>query len=83
MKNISFLSEIFQFLEVKFSLYLNRQVFVMFNIIIIIIVVVVVAAAAAAVVVVVVLLYLLLLLLSSLFLWILSNFWIVFLYNKV
>ena len=29
MKNISFLSENFQFLEVKFSLYLNRRVFVM------------------------------------------------------
>ena len=29
MKNISFLSEIFQFLEVKFSIYLNRSVFVM------------------------------------------------------
>ena len=30
MKNISvFLSEIFQFLEVKFSKYLNRRVFVM------------------------------------------------------
>ena len=33
MKNISFfvffLSEIFQFLEVKFSIYLNRRVFVM------------------------------------------------------
>ena len=30
MKNISFLSENFQFLEVKFSIYLNRRVFVMF-----------------------------------------------------
>ena len=29
MKNISFLSEFFQFLEVKFSIYLNRRVFVM------------------------------------------------------
>ena len=29
MKNISFLSENFHFLEVKFSLYLNRHVFVM------------------------------------------------------
>ena len=29
MKNISFLSENFQFLEVKFSVYLNRRVFVM------------------------------------------------------
>ena len=29
MKNISFLSENFQFLEVKFSIYLNRRVFVM------------------------------------------------------
>ena len=30
MKNIiSFLSESFQFLEVKFSIYLNRSVFVM------------------------------------------------------
>ena len=29
MKNISFLSEIFQFLGVKFSTYLNRLVFVM------------------------------------------------------
>ena len=29
MKNISFLSENFQFLEVKFSLYLNRHVSVM------------------------------------------------------
>ena len=32
MKNIRvFLSENFQFLEVKFSIYLNRQVFVMFG----------------------------------------------------
>ena len=33
MKNISFLSENFQFLEVKikFSMYLNRRVFVMVN----------------------------------------------------
>ena len=32
MKNIRvFLSEIFQFLEVKFSMYLNRHVFVMDN----------------------------------------------------
>ena len=30
MKNISFLSENFQFLEVKFSVYLNRRVFIMF-----------------------------------------------------
>ena len=31
MKNIkSFLSENFQFLEVKFSIYLNRRVFVMY-----------------------------------------------------
>ena len=30
MKNISFLSENFQFLEVKFSIYLNRPVFVMY-----------------------------------------------------
>ena len=30
MKNISFLSENFQFLEVKFSIYLNRCVFVMY-----------------------------------------------------
>ena len=30
MKNISFLSENFQFLMVKFSIYLNRRVFVMF-----------------------------------------------------
>ena len=29
MKNISFLSENFQFLKVKFSIYLNRRVFVM------------------------------------------------------
>ena len=29
MKNISFLPEKFQFLEMKFSLYLNRSVFVM------------------------------------------------------
>ena len=29
MKNISFLPENFQFLEVKFSIYLNRHVFVM------------------------------------------------------
>ena len=29
MKNITFLSENFQFLEVKFSVYLNRRVFVM------------------------------------------------------
>ena len=29
MKNISFSSENFQFLEVKFSIYLNRGVFVM------------------------------------------------------
>ena len=29
MKNISFLSEHFQFLEVKFSIYLNMRVFVM------------------------------------------------------
>ena len=29
MKNIRFLSENFQFLEVKFSIYLNRRVFVM------------------------------------------------------
>ena len=29
MKNISFLSEDFQFLEVKFSKYMNRGVFVM------------------------------------------------------
>ena len=31
MKNISFLSENFQYLEVKFSIYLNRHVFVMFR----------------------------------------------------
>ena len=31
MKNISFLTENFQFLEVKFSIYLNRRVFVMKN----------------------------------------------------
>ena len=30
MKHISFLSENFQFLEVKFSIYLNRRVSVMF-----------------------------------------------------
>ena len=30
MKNISFLSEKFQFLEVKFSKYSNRRVFVMY-----------------------------------------------------
>ena len=29
MKNIIFLSENFQFLEVKFSIYLNKRVFVM------------------------------------------------------
>ena len=29
MKNISFLSENFQFLEMKFSIYLNRRVFIM------------------------------------------------------
>ena len=29
MENIRFLSENFQFLEVKFSIYLNRHVFVM------------------------------------------------------
>ena len=29
MKNISFLSENFKFLELKFSMYLNRHVFVM------------------------------------------------------
>ena len=29
MKNISFLSEKYQFLEMKFSIYLNRRVFVM------------------------------------------------------
>ena len=28
-ENISFLSENFQFLEIKFSIYLNRRVFVM------------------------------------------------------
>ena len=32
MKNISFLSENIQFLEVKFSLYLNSPVFVMRNV---------------------------------------------------
>ena len=32
MKNIIFLSENFQFLEAKFSIYLNRRVFVMFPI---------------------------------------------------
>ena len=31
MKNISFLSENFRFLEVKFSIYLNRPVLVMFG----------------------------------------------------
>ena len=31
MKNISFLSDFFQFLVVKFSIYLNRRVFVMSN----------------------------------------------------
>ena len=31
MKNISFLSENFHFVEVKFSIYLNRRVFVMFG----------------------------------------------------
>ena len=31
MKNIRFLSENFQFLEVKFSIYMNRRVFVMFS----------------------------------------------------
>ena len=31
MKNISFLSENFQFLEVKFSIYLNRRVFAMLH----------------------------------------------------
>ena len=31
MKNISFLSEFFQFLEVTFSIYLNRRVFEMFR----------------------------------------------------
>ena len=30
MNNIRFLSENFMFLEVKFSIYLNRRVFVMF-----------------------------------------------------
>ena len=30
MKNISFLSENFHFLVVKFSIYLNRHVFIMF-----------------------------------------------------
>ena len=29
MKDISFLSENFQFLELKFSIYLNRPVFIM------------------------------------------------------
>ena len=29
MKNVRFLSENFQFLEVKFSIYLNRHVFIM------------------------------------------------------
>ena len=33
MKNSSFLSENFQFLEVKFSIYLNRRVFVMTNLV--------------------------------------------------
>ena len=32
MKNIRVLSEIFQFLEGKFSIYLNRRVFVMENV---------------------------------------------------
>ena len=32
MKNISFLSENFHFLVVKFSVYLNRRVFVMVHI---------------------------------------------------
>ena len=32
MKNISFLSEIFQFLEVKFSIYLYRRVFAVFTV---------------------------------------------------
>ena len=32
MKNISFLSENYQFLMVKFSIYLNRRVFVMMSI---------------------------------------------------
>ena len=31
MKNIIFVSETFQFLEVKFSVYLNRRVFVMYT----------------------------------------------------
>ena len=31
MKNIVFVSENFQFLEVKFSIYLNRSVFVMLD----------------------------------------------------
>ena len=31
MKNISFSSENFQFLKVKFSIYLNRRVFIMGN----------------------------------------------------
>ena len=31
MKNISFLSENFKFLEVKFSIYLNRCVFIMYD----------------------------------------------------
>ena len=31
MKNISFLSENFQFLEMKFSIFLNRLVFVMWK----------------------------------------------------
>ena len=31
MKNIRFLSENFQFLEVKFSIYLNRHAFVMYD----------------------------------------------------
>ena len=30
-KHLSFLSEIFQFLEMKFSIYLNRHVFVMID----------------------------------------------------
>ena len=30
----TFLSETFQFLEVKFSIYLNRRVFVMFSLIV-------------------------------------------------
>ena len=29
MKNFSFLSENFQFFEMKFSIYLNRRIFVM------------------------------------------------------